>query len=56
MDLQSGFSFITLAMAMFALPEALFLVLNPARRRMAKAGGKITGLRITRAEARPWRR
>ena len=31
MDLQSGFGFITLAMAMFALPEALFLVLNPKR-------------------------
>ena len=30
MDLQSGFSFITLAMAIFALPEAIFLVLNPA--------------------------
>jgi putative tricarboxylic transport membrane protein len=29
MDLQSGFGFITLAMAMFALPEALFLVLDP---------------------------
>ena len=28
MDLQSGFGFITLAMAMFALPEAVFLVLN----------------------------
>ena len=26
MDLQSGFGFITLAMAMFALPEALYLV------------------------------
>ena len=31
LDLQSGISFITLAMAMFALPEALFLVLNPLR-------------------------
>ena len=29
MDLQSGFSFITLAMALFALPEALYLVLDP---------------------------
>src|SRR6056300_250779 len=27
MDLQSGFGFITLAMAMFALPEAVFLIL-----------------------------
>ncbi|MEQ8366063.1 MAG: tripartite tricarboxylate transporter permease [Roseicyclus sp.] len=51
MDLQSGFSFITLAMAMFALPEALFLVMNPARSANSD-GGKITNLRITRAEAR----
>jgi len=51
-DLQSGFSFITLAMALFALPEALYLVLDPQR---AKADGKneaIKDLRITRAEAR----
>ena len=51
MDLQSGFSFITLAMAMFALPEALFLVMNPARAAQ-EDGGKITNLRITRSEAR----
>jgi len=51
-DLQSGFSFITLAMALFALPEALYLVLDPKR---AEADGKneaIKDLRITRAEAR----
>ena len=53
MDLQSGFSFITLAMAMFALPEALFLVLNPARSVQGSGeGGKIDNLRITGAEAR----
>jgi putative tricarboxylic transport membrane protein len=52
MELQSGFSFITLAMAMFALPEALFLVMNPARSAQAAATSKITGLRITRKEAR----
>lgn len=51
MELQSGFSFITLAMAMFALPEALFLVMNPARA-AGTGGGKITDLRISRAEAR----
>ena len=51
MDLQSGFSFITLAMAMFALPEALFLVLNPARAAQGD-GGKIENLRITRDEGR----
>ncbi|SPF81128.1 tripartite tricarboxylate transporter permease [Pseudoprimorskyibacter insulae] len=51
MDLQSGFSFITLAMAMFALPEALFLVLKPSRSATGD-GGQITDLRITRQEAR----
>ncbi|MBL4627473.1 MAG: tripartite tricarboxylate transporter permease [Roseicyclus sp.] len=55
LDLQSGFSFITLAMAMFALPEALFLVMNPMRAAQGSGGnqsGKIENLRITRAEAR----
>lgn len=51
MDLQSGFGFITLAMAMFALPEALFLVLNPPKI-TGGDDGKIKDLRITRAEAR----
>jgi putative tricarboxylic transport membrane protein len=51
MDLQSGFGFITLAMAMFALPEALFLVLRP--REINEGGnGDIKDMRITRAEAR----
>ena len=50
MDLQSGFGFITLAMAMFALPEALFLVLKP---KDLKGGeGEIKDMRISRAEAR----
>ncbi|MGI9369188.1 MAG: tripartite tricarboxylate transporter permease [Ruegeria sp.] len=52
MDLQSGFSFITLAMAMFALPEALFLVMNPARSAQGGESGKIENLRITREEGR----
>jgi putative tricarboxylic transport membrane protein len=52
MDLQSGLSFITLAMAMFALPEALFLVMNPARSAQASGGGKIDNLRISRQEAK----
>ncbi|KUJ81321.1 tripartite tricarboxylate transporter permease [Ruegeria profundi] len=51
MDLQSGLSFITLAMAMFALPEALFLVLNPARSAQGSSG-KIENLRISREEGR----
>lgn len=50
MDLQSGFGFITLAMAMFALPEAIFLVLKP--KNLGADGGEIKDLRITRAEAR----
>ncbi len=54
MELQSGFSFITLAMAMFALPEALFLVMNPARAASGSndGSGKITNMRITKEEAR----
>ena len=52
MDLQSGFGFITLAMAMFALPEALYLVLDPARSNSGKANEDIKDLRITREEAR----
>ncbi len=54
MDLQSGFGFITLAMAMFALPEAIFLVLDPARSKAADGGEQsdIKDMRITGAEAR----
>jgi len=51
MDLQSGFGFITLAMAMFALPEAMYLVLDP-RRSNTGSGGEIKDLRITGKEAR----
>ncbi len=50
MDLQSGFGFITLAMAMFALPEALFLVLKP--KELQGGDGEIKDLRITRDEAK----
>ncbi len=50
MDLQSGFGFITLAMAMFALPEAIFLVLKP--KNLGENGGEIKDLRISRSEAR----
>ncbi|MEO1705567.1 MAG: tripartite tricarboxylate transporter permease, partial [Pseudomonadota bacterium] len=52
MDLQSGISFITLAMAMFALPEAMFLVLNPARGASGGSSGKIENLRFSREEGR----
>ena len=51
MDLQSGFGFITLAMAMFALPEALFLVLKP-RQPKDDDSSEIKDLRITREEAK----
>ncbi|MEM1288339.1 MAG: tripartite tricarboxylate transporter permease [Pseudomonadota bacterium] len=53
MDLQSGISFITLAMAMFALPEALFLVLNPKRGSSGEGGSsKISGLRFSKEEGK----
>ncbi|MEL6800114.1 MAG: tripartite tricarboxylate transporter permease [Pseudomonadota bacterium] len=54
MDLQSGFGFITLAMAMFALPEAIYLVLDPKRSQQEDGSttGEIKDLRITREEAR----
>lgn len=39
-------------MAMFALPEALYLVLDPERSKRSGDSGKITNLRITRSEAR----
>lgn len=53
-DLQSGIGFITLAMALFALPEALFLVLDPSRSKQGEGGGsgEIKDLRITGEEAR----
>ncbi|WP_415404853.1 tripartite tricarboxylate transporter permease [Tateyamaria sp. SN3-11] len=51
MDLQSGFGFVTLAMAMFALPEAIFLVLNPARSADGD-GGVIKEMRISGSEAK----
>jgi len=50
MDLQSGFSFVTLAMALFALPEALYLVLDPKRGSVGDAGRAIKDLRVTRQE------
>ncbi len=52
MDLQSGLGFITLAMAMFALPEAMYLILDPNRSKTEGGTNEIKDLRITRAEAR----
>ncbi|OUR80738.1 tripartite tricarboxylate transporter TctA [Alphaproteobacteria bacterium 46_93_T64] len=51
-DLQSGFSFVTLAMALFALPEALFLILDPKRGEATSNSEAIKDLRITREEAK----
>ncbi|MCZ6858697.1 MAG: tripartite tricarboxylate transporter permease, partial [Alphaproteobacteria bacterium] len=53
LDLQSGLGFVTLAMALFALPEALFLVID--RKRGSVPGSdtlKVKDLRITLEEAR----
>ena len=52
MDLQSGFNFITLAMALFALPEVIYLVLDPERGKTSDTGGEIKDLRITKDEAK----
>ena len=53
MDLQSGFGFVTLAMAMFALPEALYLILDPSRSSSEDGKqGEIKDLRINREEAK----
>ncbi|MFK7967209.1 MAG: tripartite tricarboxylate transporter permease [Burkholderiaceae bacterium] len=51
-DLQSGIGFITLAMAMFALPEAIFLVLDPSRGSQKGGTTEIKDLRITKSEAK----
>jgi putative tricarboxylic transport membrane protein len=52
-DLQSGLSFVTLAMALFALPEAMFLVLDHKRSSFDDGeDGTIKDLRISRDEAR----
>ena len=52
MDLQSGIYFVTLVMGLFALPEALFLVLDERRSKAMANTNKIENLRISREEAR----
>jgi putative tricarboxylic transport membrane protein len=53
LNLQSGIGFITLAMAMFALPEAIFLILDPARTKpKSEQENAIKDLRITKEEAK----
>ncbi len=51
-DLQSGFSFVTLAMALFALPEAIYLVLDPKRGASGGGSEAIKELRITGEEVK----
>ena len=51
MDLQSGLGFVTLAMALFALPETLYLVLKP-REIKSGEGVNFKDLQVTRAEAK----
>lgn len=51
LNLQSGIGFITLAMAMFALPEAFYLMLDPSRSKSkSEQDGEIKDMRITKAE------
>jgi putative tricarboxylic transport membrane protein len=53
LNLQSGIGFITLAMAMFALPEAIFLILDPARTKpKSEQENAVKDLRITKGEAK----
>ena len=52
-DLQSGIGFITLAMAIFAIPETLFLVLDPSRAgKPAESKSKHRAVPITMQEAK----
>jgi putative tricarboxylic transport membrane protein len=52
MDLQSGIYFVTLVMGLFALPEAIFLVLDRKRSEAMENNNKIENLRISGAEAK----
>jgi putative tricarboxylic transport membrane protein len=53
LNLQSGIGFITLAMAMFALPEAMFLMLDPSRSKsQSEQQNEIKDLRITKEEVK----
>lgn len=52
MDLQSGIYFVTLVMGLFALPEAIFLVLDKKRSKQKQNQNEIKDLRITKEEAK----
>ncbi|NKB78013.1 MAG: tripartite tricarboxylate transporter permease [Gammaproteobacteria bacterium] len=51
-DLQSGVSFITLAMAMFALPEVFHMVLDPSRGLQGESNKQIKNLSVTKNEVK----
>jgi putative tricarboxylic transport membrane protein len=52
MDLQSGIYFVTLVMGLFALPEAIFLILDKNRSQAMANNNKIENLRISKEEAK----
>ena len=54
MDLQSGINFVTLAMGLFAVPEAFFLAIDKIRgkKSSSKKSQEISNLRINRKEAK----
>ncbi len=52
MDLQSGIYFVTLVMGLFALPEAIFLILDKSRSKAMANNNKIENLRISKEEAK----
>ena len=51
-DLQSGVHFVTLVMGLFALPEAIFLILRRTQQNKAQSAGAIGNLRFNLAEAK----
>ena len=51
MDLQSGIYFVTLVMGLFALPEAIFLILDKKRSSQQANNNEIKNLRISKEEA-----
>ena len=52
MDLQSGIYFVTLVMGLFALPEAIVLILDKNRSQAMVNNNKIENLRISKEEAK----
>ena len=52
MDLQSGIYFVTLVMGLFALPEALFLIMDRKRSERGQNQNEIKDLRISMDEAK----